>query len=119
MAFLRLEHLADEVAGNLSGGQKKLVELGRTLMSDAKIVLLDEIGAGVNPTLLKEIADRIRVLNEEHGYTFAIIEHDMDFIAKLCDPVIVMAEGRVLTQGSMTEVRANREVVEAYFGSTA
>ena len=119
LAFLKLDHLTHEPAGNLSGGQKKLLELARALMSDPKVILLDEIGAGVNPTLLKKIAEDIRRLNQERGLTFAIIEHDMEFVGGLCDTVIVMAEGRVLTQGSMAELRANREVVEAYFGSAA
>ena len=82
-----------ELAGNLSGGQKKLLELGRTMMVDAKLVLLDEVGAGVNRTLLKELGTAILKLNKEQGYTFCMIEHDMDFISRLCDPVIVMAEG--------------------------
>ena len=90
--FLTIDHLLYEKAGNLSGGQKKLLELGRTMMVDAKIVLLDEVGAGVNRTLLKTIGDAILRLNKERGYTFCMIEHDMDFITKLCDPVIVLAE---------------------------
>ncbi len=89
--FLTISHLADERAGNLSGGQKKLLELGRTMMVDAKIVFLDEVGAGVNRTLLNTIGDAIVRLNKERGYTFCVIEHDMDFIGRLCDPVIVMA----------------------------
>ncbi len=114
--FLEIGHVADEYAGNLSGGQKKLLELGRTMMVDAKIVFLDEVGAGVNRTLLNTIADAILRLNRERGYTFCLIEHDMDFIARLCDPVIVMAEGRVLTVGSPTEVTKNEAVIEAYLG---
>ena len=98
--FLEIAHVADERAGNLSGGQKKLLELGRTMMVDAKIVFLDEVGAGVNRTLLNTIGDAIVRLNRERGYTFCMIEHDMDFIGRLCDPVIVMAEGRVLTVGA-------------------
>ena len=93
LAFLKLDHLADEPAGNLSGGQKKLLELGRVMMSDCTTVLLDEIGAGVNRTLLGELAGLIERLNQERGYTFWVIEHDMDLISRLCDPVIVMAEG--------------------------
>ena len=89
--FLTISHVAEEKAGNLSGGQKKLLELGRTMMVDAKVVFLDEVGAGVNRTLLMTIADAIIRLNKERGYTFCVIEHDMDFIGKLCDPVIVMA----------------------------
>lgn len=117
LAQLRLTHLEREYAGNLSGGQKKLLELGRTMMIRPKVVLLDELGAGVNRTLLGEIAGEIERLNREHGYTFFVIEHDMDLIARLCQPVIVMAEGRVLTQGSMAEIRRNEAVIEAYLGA--
>jgi branched-chain amino acid transport system ATP-binding protein len=115
--FLTLNRVADELAGNLSGGQKKLLELGRTMMVDAKIVFLDEVGAGVNRTLLKTIADAIRRLNQERGYTFCMIEHDMDFIGDLCDPVIVMAEGAVLMEGHVDEVKNNEQVIEAYLGT--
>ena len=116
--FLNLARVRDELAGNLSGGQKKLLELGRTLMTDARIVLLDEPGAGVNRTLLAQLADLIRRLNRERGYTFCVIEHDMDLIAELCHPIVVMAEGRVLAQGSMAEIRRNEAVQEAYLGGT-
>ena len=115
--FLEISHLENELAGNLSGGQKKLLELGRTMMVDAKIVFLDEVGAGVNRTLLKTIGSSIQRLNRERGYTFCMIEHDMDFISRLCDPVIVMAEGKLLAQGSAAEVKANEEVIEAYLGT--
>ena len=114
--FLQIEAVADELAGNLSGGQKKLLELGRTMMTEAKIVFLDEVGAGVNRTLLNTLGDAILRLNRERGYTFCMIEHDMDFIGRLCDPVIVMAEGRVLARGSAAEVIANEHVIEAYLG---
>ena len=114
--FLNLTHLTFERAGNLSGGQKKLLELGRTMMTNAKVVLLDEIGAGVNRTLLKTLASDIERLNRDSGYTFCLIEHDMELIARLCDPVIVMAEGSVLTEGTMAEIRKNDEVIEAYLG---
>lgn len=114
--FLEISHVADERAGNLSGGQKKLLELGRTMMVDAKIVFLDEVGAGVNRTLLNTIGDAILRLNVERGYTFCMVEHDMDFIGRLCDPVIVMAEGRVLTEGTPAEVLKNEAVIEAYLG---
>jgi branched-chain amino acid transport system ATP-binding protein len=107
------------LAGTLSGGQKKLLELGRTMMSDAKIVLLDEPGAGVNRTLLSELAHYVERLHRERGVSFCIIEHDMDLIARLCDPVIVMAEGRVLAKGSMAEIKANERVREAYLGAPA
>ena len=115
--FLTIEHLKDEKAGNLSGGQKKLLELGRTMMVDAKIVFLDEVGAGVNRTLLNTIGDAIIRLNQERGYTFVVIEHDMDFIGRLCDPVICMAEGKVLAQGTLAEIKANEHVIEAYLGT--
>ncbi len=114
--FLKLSRVADELAGNLSGGQKKLLELGRTMMVDAKVVLLDEVGAGVNRTLLNDIGDAIIRLNRERGYTFCMIEHDMDFISRLCDPVIVMAEGSVLTEGTAEQVKSNEQVIEAYLG---
>ncbi len=114
--FLNLEHLTQELAGNLSGGQKKLLELGRTMMVDSKLVLLDEVGAGVNRTLLNEISDAILRLNKEKNYTFFVIEHDMDLIEKICDPVIVMAEGSVLFEGSFEEVKSNDDVIEAYLG---
>ena len=114
--FLNLKHLTQEIAGNLSGGQKKLLELGRTMMVDANLVLLDEVGAGVNRTLLNEISDAILRLNKERNYTFFVIEHDMDLIEKICDPVIVMAEGSVLFEGKFSEVKSNEEVIEAYLG---
>jgi len=114
--FLEISHLENELAGNLSGGQKKLLELGRTMMTDAKLVLLDEPGAGVNPTLMLKVIDMIRRLNEERGYTFCIIEHDMDLIADLCDTVVVLAEGQVLTRGPMSDVRTDERVIDAYFG---
>jgi branched-chain amino acid transport system ATP-binding protein len=114
--FLNLGHIADEIAGNLSGGQKKLLELGRTMMVDAKIVFLDEVGAGVNRTLLRKIGDAIIKLNREKNYTFCMIEHDMDFISRLCDPVICMAEGAVLAEGTADEVKNNEEVIESYLG---
>ncbi|MFZ7094136.1 ABC transporter ATP-binding protein [Primorskyibacter sp. 2E233] len=117
LEFLTVEHLADHPAGAISGGQKKLLELGRTMMVDAKIVFLDEVGAGVNRTLLNTIADAIRRLNTERGYTFCVIEHDMDFIGRLCDPVIVMAEGKKLAEGSLDEIKANEAVIEAYLGT--
>ena len=115
--FLTIGHLKDEKAGNLSGGQKKLLELGRTMMVDAQIVFLDEVGAGVNRTLLNTISDAILRLNKEHKYTFVIIEHDIEFIGKLCDPVICMAEGKVLTEGTLDQIKANDRVIEAYLGT--
>ena len=114
--FLNLKHLANELAGNLSGGQKKLLELGRTMMVDSKLVLLDEVGAGVNRTLLKDLGSAILKLNKEKGYTFCMIEHDMDFISRMCDPVIVLSEGSVLFEGTSEEVKSNELVIESYLG---
>ena len=115
--FLNLGEVADEPAGELSGGQKKLVEFARVMMTGAKVVLLDEIGAGVNRTLLRSISGAILRLNIEQGYTFCLIEHDMDLVSLLCDPVIVMAEGKVLVEGSPVDVRSDERVIEAYLGS--
>ena len=117
LEFLTIEHLADHKAGQVSGGQKKLLELGRTMMVDARIVFLDEVGAGVNRTLLNTIGDAIIRLNKERGYTFCMIEHDMDFIGRLCDPVIVMAEGKVLSKGTIDEIKSDERVIEAYLGT--
>ena len=86
-------------------------------MVDAKIVFLDEVGDGVNRTLLKTIVDAIQRLNKDRGYTFVVIEHDMDFIGRLCDPVICMAEGKVLAEGTLDEIKANEQVIEAYLGT--
>lgn len=115
--FLKLGHVRNELAGNLSGGQKKLLELGRTMMVDAKVVLLDEVAAGVNRTLLNDLAANIERMNRELGYTFFVIEHDMDLIGRLCDPIIVMAQGEKIAEGPMAEIRANPAIVEAYFGT--
>lgn len=115
--FLKLGHVKHELAGNLSGGQKKLLELGRTMMVDAKAVLLDEVAAGVNRTLLQDLAANIERMNRELGYTFFVIEHDMDLIGRLCDPVIVMAQGEKIAEGPMSEIRANPAIIEAYFGA--
>jgi branched-chain amino acid transport system ATP-binding protein len=117
LEFLTIAHLADQKASQISGGQKKLLELGRTMMVDAKIVFLDEVGAGVNRTLLNTIGDAIVRLNKERGYTFCVIEHDMDFIGKLCNPVICMAEGKVLAEGTVEEIKSDERVIEAYLGT--
>ena len=119
LEFLTISHLAEQKASQISGGQKKLLELGRTMMTEARMALLDEPGAGVNRTLLGKLADAILRLNRERGYTFCIIEHDMDLIARLCQPVVVMAHGRVIAEGSMDDIRRNEEVREAYLGGHA
>jgi branched-chain amino acid transport system ATP-binding protein len=115
LEFVNLHHLRDAYAMELSGGQKKLLELGRVLMADPRMILLDEPGAGVNPTLMNELIKRILQLQEK-GFTFLLIEHDMDLVVKLCDPVIVMTEGQKLTEGKFSEVRRDERVLEAYLG---
>ncbi len=115
---LGLTRVLGAPASDLSGGQKKLLELGRALMTDPQLILLDEPIAGVNPSLAREIADRLEVLRDG-GLTFLVIEHHLDVIARLCSPVIVMAEGRHLAEGSFTEVAADPRVQEAYMGRRA
>jgi branched-chain amino acid transport system ATP-binding protein/neutral amino acid transport system ATP-binding protein len=112
---LNLLGVANNPAGALSGGQKKLLEIGRALMASPRMILLDEPIAGVNPTLAEEIAGHLRTLRDD-GFSFLVIEHHMDLIARLCDPVIVMAEGRKLAEGSFTEIADNPAVQEAYMG---
>lgn len=116
LEYVDLIHLRDEYASNLSGGQKKLLELARALMADPKMILLDEPGAGVNRTLMRRLVGYIEELCYGRGITLFVIEHDMDLVARLCNPVIVMSEGRRLFEGSPDEVRANPEVLEAYLG---
>ena len=115
--MLKLGQVENELAGNLSGGQKKLLELGRTMMVEAKAVLLDEVGAGVNRTLLRDIEDIIIKLHRDLGYTFFMIEHDLEFISRLCNHVIVLSEGAVLMEGTPREVQENETVIEAYLGA--
>ena len=116
LEMLTLSHLADEYAGNLSGGQKKLLELGRTLMADPKMVLLDEPGAGVNRTLLRSISKSILLASTERNITFVIIEHDIGFVMAMCDPIIVMANGAPIAKGTPREIQSNPLVMEAYLG---
>ena len=111
LAFLTLWGLRDELAMNLSGGQKKLLELGRAMMAEPRLVLLDEPGAGVNPTLLVKLREMILELNRERGYSIVVIEHDMEFIGSLCERIIVLAQGSVLTEGSMNEIRRDARVI--------
>ena len=113
---LRLGHVLDNPITSLSGGQKKLVEIGRALMASPQIILLDEPMAGVNPTLGGQIADHLLALHED-GITICLIEHDMSLIKRLCDPVIVLAEGRTLMTGSFAEVVDDPRVQEAYLGT--
>jgi branched-chain amino acid transport system ATP-binding protein/neutral amino acid transport system ATP-binding protein len=115
---LNLSRVANDPASDLSGGQKKLLELGRVLMADPRLVLLDEPIAGVNPSLANEIAGHLRALRDD-GLTFLIIEHHLDMIARLCEPVIVLAEGRHLAEGSFAQLVADPRVQEAYMGRRA
>lgn len=114
--FVELSHMEQQPAGAMSGGQKKLLELARTLMADPKIVLLDEPGAGVNPTLMGKIKEKIEQLNRERGITFLLIEHDMPLVMGLCNPVVVMNQGSKLVEGPPEMVRTDPRVLEAYLG---
>lgn len=116
LAFVELWHLRDEYAGNLSTGQKKLLELARALMAGPELVLLDEPGAGVNPTLMRRLVSAIAQLRDERGITFFIIEHDMDLVMRLCNPVIVMSNGEKIAEGAPEEVQRNELVLDAYLG---
>ncbi len=116
LEFVDLVHLRDEYAANLSGGQKKLLELARTLMTDPAMILLDEPGAGVNRVLMRKLVDNIETLCRELGITFLVIEHDMDLITRLCNPVIVMSQGELLAEGSPEEIKQDERVLDAYLG---
>jgi ABC-type branched-subunit amino acid transport system ATPase component len=118
LAQVDLWRLANEPAKNLSGGQKKLLEISRALMLEPKIILLDEPTSGVSPAMTVALGETIRKLRSQ-GLTFAIIEHDMDVIAQLCAPIYVLAEGRTLIKGSFREVASNEEVMKAYLGKAA
>jgi branched-chain amino acid transport system ATP-binding protein len=115
LKFLNLSDLQNEYSGNLSGGQLKLLELGRALMSDPKVILLDEPAAGVNPTLLEEIIDRIRDIHSQ-GVTFLIIEHNMELVMRLCSSILVMAEGDILMRGAPEEIRSDPRLIDAFLG---
>ncbi|MBV0922926.1 ABC transporter ATP-binding protein [Halomicroarcula limicola] len=115
LSFFEIDHLAHENAGNLSGGQRKLLEMARVLMTDPEMVLLDEPLAGVNPTLEEKLLDRIDELRRE-GLTFLLVEHDMDVIMEHCEHIIVMHQGRVLAEGDAETVQRDERVLEAYLG---
>jgi ABC-type branched-subunit amino acid transport system ATPase component len=117
LRLVRLDDAADDYAGTLSGGQRKLLELTRALMTEPRLLLLDEPMAGVNPTLAHRLLDRIRALRDEDGLTFLLIDHDLDVVMSVSDRVIVMSEGRVIAAGTPDEVRANPVVVDAYLGT--
>ena len=116
LEFVELIKLKNEYAGSLSGGQKKLLELARSMMADPEMVLLDEPGAGINPTLMNKLMSNIQILCDQKGITFLLIEHDMDLVMNLCDPVIVMSEGKKLAEGTAEEIKCNEQVLEAYLG---
>jgi ABC-type branched-subunit amino acid transport system ATPase component len=113
LARFQMDHIEREYAGNLSGGQKRIVEIMRALMARPRLLLLDEPMAGVNPALVGRIADHLGELRSE-GITMLMVEHELAVVERICDPVIVMAQGKVLAEGSMADLRANREVVNAY-----
>ncbi|MGH3103033.1 MAG: ABC transporter ATP-binding protein [Gaiellaceae bacterium] len=119
LRLVRLDGLAEDYAGTLSGGQRKLLELTRALMAEPRLLLLDEPMAGVNPTLARQLLDRIRTLREEQGLTFLLIDHDLDVVMAVSDKVVVMNEGRVIAAGTPAEVRADPLVVDAYLGARA
>jgi ABC-type branched-subunit amino acid transport system ATPase component len=114
--FLLLSRLRNEQAGTLSGGQRRLLEIGMSLMSDPKLVLLDEATSGVNPALVEEIKVRLQILNQEQGVAFLLVEHDVRFVKDLCDRVVVLNYGALLAEGSPQEIMENKDVIEAYFG---
>jgi branched-chain amino acid transport system ATP-binding protein len=116
LEFVELINLKDEYAGSLSGGQKKLLEIARSMMADPRLVLLDEPGAGVNPTLMHKLIANVKTLRDEKGMTFFLIEHDMDLVMNLCDPVIVMSEGTKLAEGKAEDIKKDERVLEAYLG---
>jgi branched-chain amino acid transport system ATP-binding protein len=116
LKFVDLAHLRDEYAGNLSGGQKKLLELARTLMTQPTMILLDEPAAGVNRTLMRRLADDIQRVRAELGATFLLIEHDMDLVTMLCDRLIVMSQGAKIAEGAPEEVKRDEQVLDAYLG---
>ncbi len=115
--FLMLGHLKHEQAGHLSGGQRRLLEIGMALMPDPDLLLLDEATSGVNPTLIETIKDRIRALNREQGKAFLLVEHNIEFIADLCERVYVLNFGELLAEGDPESIMNNEAVIEAYFGA--
>ena len=119
LEFLQLARLRNERAGALSGGQRRLLEIGMALMSDPKLVLLDEATSGVNPSLVVDIASRLREVNRDKGVAFLLVEHNMQFIADLCERVVVLDQGAKLAEGAPSRIMENPAVIEAYFGAQA
>ncbi|OED44193.1 ABC transporter ATP-binding protein [Chromatiales bacterium (ex Bugula neritina AB1)] len=113
--FCDLARVSSDAAASLSGGQLKLLELARVLMSEPKLILLDEPAAGINPSLMVTLVDKITELNRQ-GYTFLIIEHNMDVVMSICEPIMVMAQGRLIYRGNAEDARQNTEVLDAYLG---
>jgi branched-chain amino acid transport system ATP-binding protein len=118
LEFMTLDRVADQPAGQISGGQMKLLELARALMGDPQVILLDEPAAGVNPSLMQILIERIEALNRQ-GTTFVVIEHNMDFVMRHCDPVIALAEGKIVFQGTADAARADPLLLDAYLGTAA
>ena len=116
IAFFKMQHLADERAGGLSFGQQKLLDAAMAFMAGPRLVLLDEPAGGVNPTMLGNLKERLKAINEEQGATFVVIEHNMDFVMSLCSRVVVLAEGKVLAIGTPADIRADQAVIDAYLG---
>lgn len=116
IAFFKMQHLADERAGGLSFGQQKLLDAAMAFMAGPRLVLLDEPAGGVNLTMLGNLKERLKAINEEQGATFVVIEHNMDFVMSLCSRVVVLAEGKVLAIGTPADIRANQAVIDAYLG---
>ena len=116
IAFFRLDHLRDEMAGSLSYGQQKLVDAAMAFMAGPSLVLLDEPAGGVNLTMLGNLKERLQTYNREHGTTFVVIEHNMEFVMSLCTRIIVLAEGAVIAEGTPDEIRSNQQVIDAYLG---
>ena len=116
IGFFRLTHLRDTLAGSLSYGQQKLVDAAMAFMAGPSLVLLDEPAGGVNLTMLADLKDRLTSYNAEHGTTFVVIEHNMEFVMSLCTRIIVLAEGAVIAEGAPEEIRANQTVIDAYLG---